>query len=606
MPIKKLFFLIAILLILTANANALGIREEDIWIFQGAYELGIGDRAYLEGFTLKVYEIDSTNEASTTLLIYRNAAFKEAFEADTGLNNEYIYNSELKIDVIDIDNDVVSLEIYKKKTELVWINDIPKTSFKTGDTLSGDNYRITLAGINEEGALIEVEYEGEQFEGTYVSGEHQKFSDEFMINIIYLKKDTKEVFIETLKPGAPQIMIENADLKDSYEPNEYVEYELIVTNNGTIPLHGIMLTTESDDGNVEVVSQQHSILEQGKSKVFQIKVDPDIEPMGNDINIISKVQGYDYRGNEYNTEATTVAHVKPYIAIEKEVISKDKPSEDPEFGTEQYFQILITLENKANFQTAVTVTDELPESFIPDDLEDTEWVLSLDAGETKTIEYFASPTEPGDFTFTPATVVWKDGGETYTLTSEEIDQTFHVSGSKVVLTKRISSSYMLIGEEITVQIIASNDGDRTIDASFQETIPEELAFVKGDDNWQGTLEAGESREFSYTLRAQSAGEIYIPGTELSYTNENDRKDKATTDEIFLYIDEPLPGDDEVYFEESYAEENIDYTPVSHTTEPVEMTGVGAAGFLASSFIGLFVIIALVPAFAYLYIIRIYK
>ncbi|WP_340819764.1 hypothetical protein [Methanolobus sp. WCC4] len=605
MPIKKLFSVIFILLILTSSVNALGIREEDIWIFQGAYELGTGDRAYLEGAMLKVHEIDTSDEPTTTLLIYRNSVFKKAFEADTGLNNEYIYDSELKIDIIGIDNGKVSLEIYKKKTELVWITDIPKTSFRIGDSLSGDNYRITFTGINEEGARISVEYDGTELEGTYASGENQKFSEDFMLNVVYLKRDTQEVFLETLKPGAPEIHIESAALIESYEPNEHVEYELIVTNNGTIPLHGIMLTTECEEGDVEITTQQHSILESGKSKVFQIKVDPDIKPLGNDVSIISKVQGYDYKGNEYNAELTTVAHVRPYISIEKEVISKDKASDDPEFGTDRYFQVLITLENKANFPVAATVNDELPGSFIPNDLDDTEWVLPLAAGETRTIEYFASPTEPGDFTFSPATVTWKDGGETYTLTSDGTPQTLHVGGSKVVLTKKISSSYMYVGEENSIQLMVSNDGDRTIEASFRESIPEELVFVDGDDWWQGTLKAGESREFSYTVRAEAQGEIYLPGAELSYTDENDRKEKATTEDIFLYIDEPIPVD-EPYFEEIAGEENTEYIAYPESTEQTGITRLGAAGFLVSSFVSLFAILALVPAFAYLYIIRVYK
>ncbi|MEZ5334428.1 MAG: hypothetical protein R2741_03885 [Methanolobus sp.] len=177
--------------------------------------------------------------------------------------------------------------------------------------------------------------------------------------------------------------------------------------------------------------------------------------------------------------------MKPYLSIEKEVYSRDKSSEDPEFGTEQYFEIVINVENRADFQKAVTVTDDLPESFIPNDLENTEWAVAIGPGETQTIVYFASPTEPGDFSFVPATVLWNDGGETYSLVSNEIDGNFHVSGSKVVLTKELSSSYMLVGEEITVTIRVSNDGDKDIEASFQEKIPEELSLVSGVSTWNG-------------------------------------------------------------------------------------------------------------------------
>ena len=471
MPTKKLLSLSILLLILItfaiAPASAYGIREENIWIFQGSYELGIGERAYLEGFTIKIHDINVDNEPSATLLIYRNFVFEEAFQVDAGVNSEHIYDNELRINVLSIGQDKLSLEIYKQKSELVWVTDIPKTSFKIGDTLTGNEYKINLKDMNEDGALISVEYDGSKSEETYSSGDYQKFSDEFMINVVYLKKDTKEVFIETLKPGSPDIQLDSANVKDSYEPDDYVEYELLVTNNGTIPLHGMIVTTECDEGEVDGESQQYSILESGKQKKFIIKVKPETEPMGKNITIISKVQGYDYRGNEYNSEIATEVNVKPYISIEKEIISREKASENPEFGTKQYFQIIITLRNKANFQTAVTVTDQLPASFIPDDIDNTEWTVLLDAGTTETIEYFVSPTEPGDFQFMPATVAWKDGGKTYTLESETIDQPFRVSGSKVIVEKELSSSYMLVGEDIDIVIVISNEGD----SAFKSIIP---------------------------------------------------------------------------------------------------------------------------------------
>ncbi len=609
MPTKKLLSLSILLLILIAPASAYGIREENIWIFQGSYELGIGERAYLEGFSIKVHDINVGNEPSATLLVYSNSVFKEAFQVDTGLNNEHIYDNELRIDVLAINQEKVSLEIYKQKSELVWVTDIPKTSFKIGDTLTGDEYKISLKDVNEDGALISVEYDGTRSEETYNSGDYQKFSDEFMINVVYLKKDTKEVFIETLKPGSPDIKIDSADVKDAYEPDEYVEYELLVTNNGTIPLHGMILTTECDDGKVDGGSQQYSILESGKQKKFIIKVRPEIEPMGKNITIVTKVQGYDYRGNEYNSETATEVNVKPYISIEKEIISREKASETPEFGTEQYFQIIITLRNKANFQTAVTVTDELPESFIPNDMENIEWTMLLDAGSNETIEYFVSPTEPGDFKFMPAAVAWKDGGETYTLESETIDQTFHVSGSKVTVEKKLSSSYMLAGEEIDIIIVISNEGDSNFKALFRESIPDEVTFIEGDSEWDGTLEAGEKLEFTYIVRAERAGEYYLPQTELSITDEEGKKESIVSAEPFLYIDDALVEYDDHIEEGSYNElydnsfENSDETTI--TTE-AGITRVEAAGFLTSSFISLFLLIAAIPAFAYLYIIRVYK
>lgn len=607
MPIKKLFFLSIILIILINPANGAGIREENIWIFQGSYELGINERAYLEGFTVKIHEIHTVSEPTATILIYRNSVFKEAFKADTELNSEHIYDNELRINVIDLTQDKVSLEIYKQKSELVWITDIPKTAFKTGDTLTGHNYRISLLDIEENGAVIKVEHEGNVTEKTYKSGDYEKFSDEFMINVIYIKKDTQEVLIETMKPGSPNIEINTANLQDNYDPGELLEYELIITNTGTIPLHGIILTTECKEGEIELPTQQHSILDPGKMKKFQIKVKPDMEPLDRNITITSKVRGYDYQGREFHGEKSLDVNVNSYISIKKGIERKEKISENPEFGTEQYFKILITLNNKADHQTAVNVKDDLPKSFIPADLDSTEWALLLDPEASRTIEYFASPTEPGDFTFGPASVIWKHEGKTYTLESEAITRTFHVSGSKVVVKKELSSSYMLAGENISVLIRIINDGDRDIEASFEDNIPDKLTYIDGKKEWRGYMEAGETKEFSYTLRAEKPGELYLPATELSINDEKGHMDISVSDEPFLYIDDPLVESDTYYEEDSYSE--VDITPETGyetSAEGTEITKTQAAGFLVSSFATLFILIAIVPAFAYLFIIRVYK
>lgn len=603
----KLLLLTIVLIAFIDPASSTAVREEDIWIFQGSFELGTSERAYLEGYTVKVNDINESSTSTATLLIYSNSVFMQAFEVDTGVNNEHTYDGELKVQVDSIEDGKISLNIYKHKSELVWITDIPKTSFKTGDSLSEDDYRITLNGINEGVAQVTVRLEEEDYERTYSSGDYEKFSDDFMINIVYINKNTQEVFIETLKPGAPQIKMEIGNLQESYEPNEYVEYELIVTNNGTIPLHGIILTTECADGDVELVTQQHSILDPEKKKKFQIRVKPDVKPTSRNITIHNSVEGYDYRGNEYNNEMDTEATVNSYISIEKEVRSRDKSSEDPEFGTEQYFQVNITVANMAGFQTAVTVSDVLPSEFIPDDIDSTEWPMVIGAGETKSIQYFASSTEPGDFTFEPATIVWKDNGETYKMQSNQIEGTFHVSGSKVVLQKELSSSYMLVGEVIDISLKITNDGDRDIDISFRETIPDGLSYVNGENEWEGRLVAGKAREFTYTVKAETSGEYYLPETEVSLSDEKGKKDSVVSDQLFLFIDDEITEIEEEAYEETYnqVDASASYSDNKQIADP-EITKTEAAGFLLSSFATLFCIIAIVPTFAYLFISRVYK
>ena len=161
MAVRTLIFLIvstAMLSFIVYPASAYDIRDENIWIFQGAYELAAGERAELEGFTVKVYSVDmDAAEPSVIVLVYRNKDFKRSFLMDASANSEQVYDDELKINVLGITSGVVSLETYKQKYERVWITSVPKTTMKAGGILEDGSYRIRVKEVGKSGALVSVE-----------------------------------------------------------------------------------------------------------------------------------------------------------------------------------------------------------------------------------------------------------------------------------------------------------------------------------------------------------------------------------------------------------------------------------------------------------------
>jgi hypothetical protein len=166
---------------------------------------------------------------------------------------------------------------------------------------------------------------------------------------------------------------------------------------------------------------------------------------------------------------------------------------------------------------------------------------------------------------------------------------------------------MVVGETIDVILKVTNDGDKDIDISFREDMPDELTYVVGERQWHGTLAAGTVKEFTYTVKAERAGEYYLPETELSITDENDKKDNIVSDELFLFIDDiPTEVEEEAY-EETYNQVDATAAYSSDTTvaDP-DITSVEIMKFLVSSFATLFTVIAIVPTFAYLFISRVYK
>lgn len=607
--LRKPIILLLFLSILSSSAYAYDFHDENIWIFKGMYELRQGERAELEEFSIKVHAVDMNNsEPSAILLIYINKEFKESFYVDTTANSEQVYNDELKINVLDISNGTVSLETYKQKYERVWVTSIPKTTLGIGDSIEDGGYTVRLDDVTEDGAKIVVESNDGSAESTYLSGDHRKFSDEFMVHVIYVNKNNLEIFIETLRPGAPEIRIDVLTDKSTYDSGEDIEYRLMLTNNGTIPLNGIILTTGSSGGNVKEAKMQHTGLDPTKAKVFTIPVSAPVTPIAKEISIRSEVTGYDYRGNAYSSEGQVEVLVKPYLSVEKNVEIVKKSANDIEFGTDEYFSISISLRNIASFPTAVTVRDELDTSLIPYDLEITEWAVLVEPGSVKEISYYAKPTTPGNFTFTNTVAQWKDNGATYTIESDPIDEVFQIQGSKVTVEKYLSPAYALPGEEVKVTVNIMNTGTKEVEAVLSDDIPEQLSLVSGKNHWEGTLDAGESKVITYTITTEETGNLKLPAATVDFTDREGQRGISNSEEPVLYVDDTTSSN---YLEDSYEETAFEDNTITYAEPGSESVNpqpgrVEAAGFMVSSFITLFCMLAIIPTIVYLYINKVYK
>jgi hypothetical protein len=610
MAVRTLIFLIvstAMLSFIVYPASAYDIRDENIWIFQGAYELAAGERAELEGFTVKVYSVDmDAAEPSVIVLVYRNKDFKRSFLMDASANSEQVYDDELKINVLSITSGVVSLETYKQKYERVWITSVPKTTMKAGGTLEDGSYRIRIKEVGKSGTLVSVEGKEGIFEETYQSGSYRKFQDGFMVRVIYINPDTREASIETFRKGAPGIEIEALADKTICDSNEEISSIIILTNIGTVPLHGIILTTGSSAGVVGEPQLQHAVLDPLKVKKFIVPITAPVTPVVRNMLIESRITGYDSRGSAYSDSASFEVQVRPYISIDKKVETVGEVSGANEMETDGYFRITLRLRNTAGFGTILDIRDELPSSMIPEDVERTQWTLQLDAGATKEITYNAKPTESGSFTFRPAVAQWEDGGETYTVDSEPITEIFRVRGSKVIVEKSIASGYLYAGEITEIVVTATNAGNSKVSMILTDRVPEGLALMSGQVTWEGELEAGASKKISYVVKAKDIGTIGLPAAGAVCTDEEGKHYTAISDTPVVYIDDAL-SEDHGQVSNSAASYQA-YAQTGQVSGPgnTELTRIEAAGFMLSAFITLFSLLAIIPAIMYLFIRGVYK
>ncbi len=598
--ITTTIIIMSIVCIVPATA-AYDFRDENIWVYQGSFEIGVGERADVGDHVIKVHTIDmDETPASATLLVYRNKVYMDSFFVDSLANNEYVYDEVLLIKVLDIKDEKVFLEMYKQEYERVWITDIEKTKLVSGEELTSGDYTIKIIGFSEDGAAVAISKDGTVVQDIYNTGFYKKYNDEFMVKAIYLNLERGEVFVETYRLGVPNIELSMTTEQDIYDPNIPIEYDVVVKNSGTVPIRGIVLKTTVTDGRVEQPTQECYIIEPLFSQTFKVNVIPPKSPLGTSFTINADVTGYDYKGETYSNSTTKDTRVSSYIAIEKSVEPDELFLNRMVYGKQETAQINLTVHNMADFSTLVNVYDELPESFLPADIESLKWTVILDPDSSIFISYQAMPTMTGSFTLSPASVEWIKDGETYVAQYAGSQNVIDVHGARVVAEKLLSRNVLYVGENTDVRIILTNIGDEDAEVSFSDTIPMGVKVTGGESEWSGSLGAGERKDFVYTMQSGEAGDTALPGVEVSFVDSHDNHGSAVSNTVNMYVDDLYSTDSQ----NSYLEQTSAISPTTQAPES-DLSRWGAAGFMISSFITLMCVIAIVPITAYLLITRVY-
>ena len=602
--ITTTIIIMSIVCIVPATA-AYDFRDENIWVYQGSFEIGVGERADVGDHVIKVHVIDMTETpASATLLVYRNKVYMDSFFVDSLANNEHVYDEVLLIKVLDIKDEKVFLEMYKQEYERVWITDIEKTKLVSGEELTSGDYTIKIIGFSEDGAAVAISKDGTIVQDIYNTGFYKKYNDEFMVKAVYLNLERGVVFVETYRPGVPNIELSMTTEQDIYDPNIPIEYDVVVKNSGTVPIRGIVLKTTVTDGRVEQPTQECYIIEPSFSQTFKVNVIPPKSPLGTSFTINADVAGYDYKGVTYTNSTTKDTRVSSYIAIEKSVEPDELFLNRMVYGKQETAQINLTVHNMADFSTLVNVYDELPESFLPVDIESLKWTFILDPDSSTVISYQAMPTMTGSFTLSPASVEWIKDGETYVAQYAGSQNVIDVHGARVVAEKLLSRNVLYVGENTDIRIILTNIGDEDAEVSFSDTIPMGVKVTGGESEWSGSLGAGERKDFVYTMQSGEAGDTALPGVEVSFVDSHDNHGSTVSNTVSMYVDELYSTDSQNSYLEQTSAISPTTTPTTQAPES-DLSRWGAAGFMISSFITLMCVIAIVPITAYLLITRVY-
>ncbi|WP_160174930.1 COG1361 family protein [Methanococcoides methylutens] len=588
MYLKRIALAILMVLFLTGISSAADeFQYEEIWVHQGVFDLATGDRASAEKYTVKLHEINEEEDGfSATLLLYVDGEFQKSFFADDSLNNEFVHDKDLTVRTLSIDRTKVTLELYLHEYELVWI---PSESRKLAveDTTQVDNAIIKLLNVSDTIATIKVTIDGKTYVDEYETNAYKKYSDEILLRVRYIDRDSKEINLQPYQPGEPDFKIEINALGDQYSPNMPASFEIYLKNTGTIPARGITVTASSSSVQLDPVSYELAMLDTLKIHKIPVNLTLPETPEKENIVIDVNVDGYAYKGNNYQNSTTAQTIVEPYISIEKTIDTHLLTEEDK---TKRKIIVEMVVYNNASIGHEVNIHDPIPSTFMPIGIESADWTVFIGAGRSENIRYKALPTVAGTYELGPAVASWYSQGETYDVVSDGAAVTIDVEGALLEVEKDVSLSDIYTGEEVDVTVTITNIGLIDVEVSFTEEIPAGFKFISGEKGWEGPLEAGDEKRLTYKVLAQEEGIIDLPPTMVSYTDEDDIQGtfRSNVEKLYVYSLEP-------------AEINMESENIKNDNEPLSRGG--HASFLLSAFATIAGILSIVPLIAYFYIRR---
>ncbi|MEA1984861.1 MAG: hypothetical protein U9N13_04345 [Euryarchaeota archaeon] len=594
MPARNVILTILILMFLCTPVHAPNFQYEEIWIHQGTFDLAIGERASAEYYTVKVHDIQTEGtDPSARLLVYLNNNYKEIFFTDVLANNEHVYDGELKIITTGIVEGKVSIELYTHEYEKVWILDVNRTRLGVDEILDITDATILVSSIEGNNVILEVNNDGLNSTDIYAQGVVRKYSEQFMVRVVYVDRDTEEAIIEVYRPGIPELQIRITGIKDIYNQDEDIQFEAVVENKGTLPVRGITVTTSSSSGSLDEPHQTAPIIDAFSDLQFPLSIIPPTTPTGKNVTLNARVEGYDHKGNAYSNSTIQEIYVNPYLSIAKTVEHAQIALESAD-GKPDQLKVHLAVTNRGDLDTTIHVLDRVPASFLHSDMPSLDWSFVIRAYSSEDITYTAIPTHAGIFELDPAVVTWDTSGGTYSISSKRLSNV-SVEGTRLVVEKVLDRDDIFVGESVDLTIRIRNEGTRDANISFSDSLPQQVQLIEGKTGWDGHLPSQGVIELTYTAEVIQEGNLELPAVEVSYEDDVGQTGMVRSSPLILHTYENTIAASET---PGTAEEIPYETPI---TEP---TRWGMTKFLVSSFLTLFCVLSIVPVTLYLYITRI--
>ncbi|RNI14120.1 hypothetical protein EFE42_05795 [Methanohalophilus sp. RSK] len=514
---------ILILLLLCNPAFAYDHQYEDIWVNQGSYSLGEGERAFIDSYTIKPYNIENGN---AELLLYLNDNYIGHFHVDDSANNEYVYENTLRVNVTEINKGQVTFDAAFHEYEKVWIL---RESYRldTGNNVSYENTDVKLQAIDEatKTAYLDIKHNNKNQEQEFKRGDVLKYNREIMLRVSYV--DSTSAVVEFYTPGKASVQLNLTGIRDTYRCNNQIHATTSIQNTGELTLRGISLDTKTSVGDIVIQKNVSQTLKPGKNFTTDLIIRIPEQPRKMNSEIELNLKGFDYLGNEYDDSAKATITILPFISINKEIVEKN-------LDATSNLSVNLTIHNYASSKKIVHLQDELPSSFLLMDNPSPKWDIVIPSNSNETINYTAMPTEAGRYEIKPATASFEYKGNSYEVTS---DGNFPVvvEGTKLEIDRKLNKTTPKIGEHVRVSLTASNTGTITSNVEIGESVPDDVDVIGGELSWIGKLKPLEEKTIEYTIKTPDAPAVHLSPTVLEYESEDGTAGQVKTDTYTINI-----------------------------------------------------------------------
>lgn len=395
-----------------------------------------------------------------------------------------------------------------------------------GDSLNLKDYRLEAADFSREGTPLPMVllklYKGDLLltQRTLSQGENFSLDDEIMATVDNVTvpgrfegNDQPAARVRLQLKAVPEIVLRVTSDKDSYEPGEEIHLGLAVENQGTDDAEDLKINISSIP---ELVGHDYRISELKAGEASTL-ADTDTEkaiilqapylPGIKEFNVMARAEFLDSGGKDYESDGYATFSVTGQLHLHKQV------QEAMKLGTS--YPVVLTLRNPGDIQISAEVSDDLPEGFGTSS--GLKWNVEVGPGKSETVSYNIKPDgQGGDFVLPPAVARYDLSGESFESRSER--PSVNVTGPRLSIEKRISSSNVRPEEAVWVSIDVKNEGDQTVKASLSESIPANARLLGGETNITRILRPGDLASLSYSISFKRPGEYQIPAAQVSYAN----------------------------------------------------------------------------------------